>query len=65
MADSFRCGTTSQDGAGDFFDLLLRWQRLVVGGSNTLTSFLGGGLLLVAIPEGWGTFGLPQRQFLR
>jgi hypothetical protein len=64
-ADSFRCGTASQDGAGYFFDLLLHWRQLVVGGSNTLTSFLGGGLRLVAVPEGWGTFGLPRRHFLR
>jgi hypothetical protein len=52
--ESFRCGIASQDDTGDFFDSLLRWWRLVLGGSNALTSFLGGGLRLVAVPVGWG-----------
>jgi hypothetical protein len=63
--ESFRCGTASQDNAGDFCDPLLRWRRLVVGGSNALTLFFGGGLRLVAVPVGQGTFGLPRRQLLR
>jgi hypothetical protein len=55
MAGSSRCGTTSQDGAGDIFDPLARWRRFGQGGSNVRTSNHGGGLRLVLVSKGWGT----------
>jgi hypothetical protein len=55
MAGSSRCGTTSQDGAGDIFDPLARWRRFGQGGSSVRTSNHGGGLRLVLVSGGWGT----------
>jgi hypothetical protein len=36
LAETSRCGTTSEDGAGDIFGLLARWRRLARGGSNEM-----------------------------
>jgi hypothetical protein len=46
MAKTSRCGTTSEDGTGDFFGLLVCWRRLVQGGSNRMISIHYGGLRL-------------------
>jgi hypothetical protein len=51
-AETSRCGTTSEDGAGDIFGLLTRWRRLARGGSNVMISSHDGGLRLVAAPGG-------------
>jgi hypothetical protein len=60
MAGSSRCGTTSQDSAGDIFDPLARWRWFGQGGSSVRTSNHGGGLQLVLIYGG----GAPLRATL-
>jgi hypothetical protein len=49
MAVSSRCSTKSQDSADNFFDHLARWRQFVQGGSNVMTSNLGGGLRLDSV----------------
>jgi hypothetical protein len=55
MAGSSRCSTTSPDGAGGIFDPLARWRRFGQGGSNVMTSNLGGGLQLDSVSRWRGT----------
>jgi hypothetical protein len=60
-----RCGTTSDDGAGDFFGLLARWRRLARGGSSEMFSSLCGDLQLDLVLRAGHLFVLLRRQSLR
>jgi hypothetical protein len=67
MAETSRRGTTSEDGAGDFFGLLTRWRRLAQGGTNVLISNHSGicgaplRATLMAIPETSPEYGVVRR----
>jgi hypothetical protein len=76
MVEPTRCGTTSQDSAGDIFGLLARWRRLVRRGMQLVDfepRWWSGGLIrvprsgallpssLTAIPETCSERGAVQR----